>query len=88
MRVRKIASVLLLLSLSACMGTQTGAEAGWGLGALDTQSKEDKENDAWFKSFYGTNHCHGQWGGGCKQGEGSGGSIWGTSGSSDAGSAD
>ena len=42
-----------LLMLNGCMGYQTGK----GLNALDTVSKEEKEEDAWFKSFYGKDHC-------------------------------
>lgn len=43
----------VLLALTGCMGYQTGK----GLNALDTTSKEDKEDAAWFKSFYGKDHC-------------------------------
>ena len=82
--MRPLISVLILgfalTTLSACMGSEKGTDAGWGFFALDTVSKEDKENEKWFKSFYGTNHCHGQWAGDCEDessGGGGGGGMWG-----------
>ncbi len=38
-----------------------------GINALDTQTKDDKEEEAWFKSFYGSSHC-GVWEGSCAPG--------------------
>jgi len=73
-----------LLMLAACSSlseksSSPFAETLPGLGGLDTVSKEDKEDDAWFKSFYGTNHC-GVWSGTCASGaaesSGSGGGPW------------
>lgn len=61
--------IVALLGLSACMGNQTGK----ALNALDTESAEEKEEDAWFKSFYGSKHC-GVWEGTCKPGSDEGGS--------------
>lgn len=76
---RVILSVALLFSLSGCMGSEKGIDSGWGLDAFNTQSKESKEEEQWFNSFYGKNHCHGQWASDCKPGEEAGGSggFWG-----------
>ena len=42
--------LLALLGLSAC-----GDQGSYGLGPmLDTQSKDEKDNDKWFRGFYGT----------------------------------
>ena len=55
--------VVALLSLTACAGYQKGVDAGVGIDALDTTTKEQKDRDKWFKSFYGKDHC--VWGDGC-----------------------
>ncbi len=88
---RATLSLFLLLALGGCMGSEKGIDAGWGFDALNTQSKEDKEEEQWFNSFYGKNHCHGQWAGECKpgsdEGGGGGGGMWtGGIGPSDGGS--
>lgn len=79
--MRALLYTLLLLPLAACAGSEKGVDAGWGFDFFNTQSKEDKENEAWFKSFYGKNHCHGQWMGECKpgsdEGGAGGGGMWG-----------
>lgn len=46
-------ALLMLVSLAGCAGSVTGNEAGLGLGRLDTVSKEEIENEAWFDEFYG-----------------------------------
>jgi hypothetical protein len=79
--MRKLTLIFLLLSVAACSGLEKGSEAGIGFDAMNTISKEEKENDAWFGSFYGKNHCHGQWASDCKPesdvGGGGGGGMWG-----------
>ncbi len=40
-----------------------------GIDNLDTITKDDKEEKAWFGSFYGSNHC-GVWEGTCPPGQG------------------
>lgn len=82
---------VMLTILSGCAGSEKGTDAGWGFDALNTQSKEDKENEQWFNSFYGTKHCYGQWAGDCKpasdEGGLGGGGMWtGGVGPSDSGS--
>ena len=64
-----------LMVLSGCMGS----EKGNGISRLDTISEEDKENAAWFGSFYGKKHCYGNWASECKPEEeagGGGGGMW------------
>lgn len=53
MVVRRIIACLLIPFLAGCVGSVTGNEAGLGLGRLDTISKEEIENEAWFDEFYG-----------------------------------
>ncbi len=76
MRSLRIGCVVVLLALGGCMGSETGN----GLSRLDTITEDDKAEDAWFKSFYGKNHC-GTWAGTCKpgsdEGGGGGGGMWG-----------
>ena len=85
MTVRYGAVLLTLLTLSACtsLSQKSGslfADKQPGIDQLDTITKEDKEEDAWFKSFYGSNHC-GVWAGYCAPGteSSSGGTFWGKS---------
>ena len=48
-RVIGALALLALLGLSAC-----GDEGSFGLGpALDTETKDDKDTDKWFREFYG-----------------------------------
>lgn len=77
----------MVLSLSGC----AGYEKGNGIDRLNTQTAEEKENEAWFGSFYGKNHC-GVWEGVCEPGTDNGGSsgggMWGGGvGPSDGGTA-
>jgi hypothetical protein len=70
---------IALVMLSGCAGYEKGVDAGIGFDALNTQSKEDKENEKWFKSFYGKNHCYGNWASDCadeEHGGGGGGGMW------------
>lgn len=53
MLVRPTITLLMLALLAGCAGSVTGNEAGLGLGRLDTVSKEEIENEAWFDEFYG-----------------------------------
>lgn len=53
MLARCTIALLMLASLVGCAGSVTGNEAGLGLGRLDTVSKEEIENEAWFDEFYG-----------------------------------
>ena len=53
MVVRRIIACVLIPFLAGCAGSVTGNEAGLGLGRLDTISKEEIENEAWFDEFYG-----------------------------------
>lgn len=60
--MRGVLTAALLLAamgmLTACPGYLKGNEAGVGISAMDTQSKESKENEKWFDSFYGkTKKC-------------------------------
>ncbi|MFZ4541407.1 MAG: hypothetical protein ACOYNL_06305 [Rickettsiales bacterium] len=86
----RVIAIAFLLGLSACAGYEKGKESGWGFDALDTISKEEKEEDKWFKSYYGKNHCYGQWAGDCEDDDsagGGGGGMWtGGVGPSDSGS--
>ena len=80
--IRRLLHTVMVASALVALGGCMGHEKGNGLDRLDTISKEDKEEDAWFKSFYGKNHC-GVWEGACKPGEdsdvggGGGGGMWG-----------
>jgi hypothetical protein len=70
-----LALVISLVTLGGCMGS----EKGNGISRLDTISEEDKENAKWFKSYYGKNHCFGNWASECADEEsagGSGGGMW------------
>jgi hypothetical protein len=72
MKLRLFMTILPLLMISACSSlseksSSIFAEKPSGLSGLDTITKEDKEEEAWFKSFYGTNHC-GVWAGTCEPG--------------------
>ena len=58
---RRIMLSLVAIILSGCAGYEKGVDSGLGIGAFNTQSKEDKEKEKWFNSFYGTNQCHGGW---------------------------
>ena len=86
--VRASAFVCLsLLLLSAC----AGSEKGTGVNGLDTITAEDREQEAWFKSFYGKDHC-GVSQGVCKPGDNSGsdsgtGGWWGVGGTPDGAAA-
>lgn len=85
-----LASLLAMLAVAGCAGSEKGTDAGWGFDTFNTQSKEDKENEKWFDSFYGNNHCHGQWAGECTPGDagagtGSGWILDGQSGSDSSG---
>ncbi|MES2984001.1 MAG: hypothetical protein V4735_02305 [Pseudomonadota bacterium] len=76
----RAAAMALLLALTACAGFEKGSEAGLGLDAFTSSTKEEKENDKWFKSFYGKNHCYGAWASDCSDDEGGGGGgggMWG-----------
>lgn len=58
-----------LLMLNACTSLSEKSNSLFadkqpGVSSLDTITKEDKEESAWFKSYYGTNHC-GVWAGTC-----------------------
>jgi hypothetical protein len=80
-----------LMVLCACSGYKTGSDVGIGFDAMNTQSKESKENDDWFSSFYGSKKCEPTlWSTYCKDdagaGGGGGGGMWsGGVGPSDAG---
>ena len=78
--MRRMLGIMALLVLAGCAGAEKGSDVGIGFDALNTTSKDDKENDAWFNSFYGKNHCHGQWAGTCTAGAsdegGAGGGMW------------
>jgi hypothetical protein len=91
MRALLISAVFLLLA--ACAGSEKGMDAGVGLDAMDTESKESKDNQKWFKSYYGKSRC--VWGDGCLGDDeddasgtgGGGGGMWsGGVGPSDSGS--
>lgn len=76
-------SLLMVLLLNGCGSLGDKAP---GLGNLDTITAEDKEEEAWFKSFYGKEHC-GVSQGVCKPGQsgsdsGTGG-FWGVAGTPD-----
>jgi hypothetical protein len=64
--VTVLVSVAMAVVLGSCAGSTTGKEAGIGFDAFNTQSKEDKENEDWFGSFYGKQRC--VWGSGCGAG--------------------
>jgi hypothetical protein len=60
--MKRLALVALLLALAGCKGVGLGQmdldEVATPAGlrpALETQSAEDKAEDKWFKSYYGTN---------------------------------
>lgn len=79
-RCLSLALISSMLLVSACAGHATGADVGAGFDTLDTESKESKENEKWFNSFYGK--CHGIFGcsedAGTSAGGGTGG-MWGGS---------
>ena len=52
-----------MLMLTACPGHVKGVDVGAGFDALDTQSKESKDNEKWWGSYYGK--CHNVWGDEC-----------------------
>ncbi len=88
MRVVLPAASLLaaMLLLAGCPGSVKGVDVGAGFDAMDTQSKESKEEEKWFNSYYGKSHC--VWGvGNCEGDENAGGgSSWdGGSGAADSG---
>lgn len=65
-----IGAVSLLMILAACAGSQKGVDAGIGFDIFNTQSKQDKEDEKFFKSFYGKNHCYGNWASDCADDKG------------------
>jgi hypothetical protein len=72
-------AIVGLFLLAACAGHQKGVDVGVGFDAFNTQSKEDKENEKWFDSFYGRSNCHSLWSTYCDEeatGGGGGGGMW------------
>lgn len=61
----RMGAVWLLVTLAACAGHQKGVDAGIGFDIFNTQSKQDKEDEKFFKSFYGKSHCYGNWASDC-----------------------
>jgi hypothetical protein len=55
--MRNTTLMVALLLLAACAGSQKGVDRGAGFDALDTISKEEKEKEKWFDSFYGDSRC-------------------------------
>ncbi len=86
-RIAGTASLVMLLALCGCAGHEKGADVGIGFDALNTQSKDDKENEKWFDSFYGTKKCEpSPWSTYCNDDAGAaGGSIWGDAASDSGG---
>ncbi len=68
--MRILCCSVMLVCLSACAGYQKGTDVGVGFDSLDTISKEEKEKQKWFDSFYGKTAS-------CET------TIWGTKGSCD-----
>lgn len=69
MNSRITIALVALMMMNACSSlseksTSIFADKQPGVSSLDTITKEDKEESAWFKSYYGTNHC-GVWAGTC-----------------------
>jgi hypothetical protein len=72
-------SLVALLMLAGCTGHVKGIDAGVGFDAFNTQSKESKENEKWFDSFYGRGKCNSLWVTGCDEDApsgGGGGGMW------------
>jgi len=68
-----------MVMLTACPGHVKGVDAGVGLEALNTQSKESKEEEKWWDSYYGRSKCNSLWVTGCDEeaaGGGGGGGMW------------
>jgi hypothetical protein len=63
--MRSFLALGLLVMLCACAGLTKGSDVGIGFDAMDTTSKEQKENEAWFNSYYGASTCTPTWGSEC-----------------------
>lgn len=62
MMTRRIPVILPLMLLGACTSLSEKSDSIFadkqpGLNQLDTITKDDKAEDAWYKSFYGSDHC-------------------------------
>lgn len=55
MRTLFISSAFLLLA--ACAGSEKGTDVGVGFDTMDTESKESKDKEKWFDSYYGEERC-------------------------------
>lgn len=55
--MRVLFASALLLMLAACAGSEKGVDLGVGFDAMDTESKESKDKEKWFDSYYGEERC-------------------------------